>query len=761
MRRRNMSNRVQMRRPAALFLVATLFAACDDSPTEQELAPTPTQLQIVSGDQQAAAAGRELPNPLVVRVMNASGQAVGNQIVNFRVTAGGGTLFAGTSLTNPLGVAQERWTLGPEVGPQTVEARAIDAATGEKLLYAIFEATAVEPSELVVGVSISPSSANLRAGRSLQLTAAARNAEGDTITGRTFTWASSDSDVATVTSAGRVTARSSGSATITASVGGRTGSATINVTGSSDTTPPAKPETPTIQTAPLSADSFTVTATWNQVAEAVNYVWVGGSNSGAFSHQGDGTSTSTTFKARLLNGAGGYWFCVAALDDAGNASEVACNRYSPPDSGGGSGTVEEVTVAPSTATIALGATSQLTASVLDSLGNILSGKTVTWSSSNTAVATVSSGGVVTAQGVGSASITARVDGESSSASITVQAEGDPTVASVTVSPSSASVSVGGSRQLTATAWDADGNAIPGKDFTWSTSNNSVAAVSLLGLVTGQAAGTVTVTAAVDGESGSVSISVTGASGGGSLSPQSGDRILFDFRQSLQNATSEQQALDLVSVERSGPWAFSANVDGQGTKALRVDWRRAGSCTDAAALVVIRFPTSNLPRRAFMQWKQHMGRTSTGGGIGNVSQFSVTNDACGNAGRKMALMLRDVSDGGAEDRIEYLWPGPDPALPTITIDSRSNRWIGNTGVRWEPQQHVGETFSHTLYYQAESSEGANDGIIRLWINGQLVIERTDADIGSQAFSRFELPTTMRAPEFDQSEYFWDLVGWEPQ
>jgi uncharacterized protein YjdB/endonuclease I len=66
---------------------------------------------------------------------------------------------------------------------------------------------------------------------------------------------------------------------------------------------------------------------------------------------------------------------------------------------------------------------------------------------------------------------------------------DPT--SVTVSPSTASVTVGGTVQLTATV--SPSNASP-KTVTWTTSNSSYATVSTSGLVTGVAAGTVTITA---------------------------------------------------------------------------------------------------------------------------------------------------------------------------------------------------------------------------------------------------------------------------
>src|SRR5690606_25807054 len=210
---------------ASMLCVAfgLLFVACEEAgmPTEQPLSPEPIQLCNGSGNKQTAAAGSELPNPLVVRVLTADGVPVRNQIVNFRVTKGGGSVFAGAALTNSEGVAQERWTLGSALGEQNVEARAVDSGSGDKLLYATFAATAVDPSDLVASVSISPSSVNLTVDGRQQLTATARNASGEAIPDKTFTWTSSNTSVATVNSSGVVRGRAVGTATIRAAVDGK------------------------------------------------------------------------------------------------------------------------------------------------------------------------------------------------------------------------------------------------------------------------------------------------------------------------------------------------------------------------------------------------------------------------------------------------------------------------------------------------------------------------------------------------------------
>jgi hypothetical protein len=107
-------------------------------------APThPVALDVVSGDKQTAPANTELPKPLIVRVTDANGQPVQGQIVNFRATVGGGSMFAGAGSTNTQGVVQDRWMLGP-AGPQTAEARAVDNTTGAAIVFATFTATAID-----------------------------------------------------------------------------------------------------------------------------------------------------------------------------------------------------------------------------------------------------------------------------------------------------------------------------------------------------------------------------------------------------------------------------------------------------------------------------------------------------------------------------------------------------------------------------------------------------------------------------------------
>jgi alpha-tubulin suppressor-like RCC1 family protein len=127
-----------------------------------------------------------------------------------------------------------------------------------------------------------------------------------------------------------------------------------------------------------------------------------------------------------------------------------------------------------------------------------------WTSSNPAVASVSSLGVVRGVAAGTTTITGSSEGQSAAAEVEVFV---PPVASVEVSPATGSVGIGDSLQLTAVLEDGDGNAITGRPVTWTSSNPLLATVSASGLVRGLDRGDVTITASAEGESGAAALGV--------------------------------------------------------------------------------------------------------------------------------------------------------------------------------------------------------------------------------------------------------------
>ena len=152
-----------------------------------------------------------------------------------------------------------------------------------------------------------------------------------------------------------------------------------------------------------------------------------------------------------------------------------------------------VAVTPATVQVtAFGATEQLTAEVRDQNGNAMAGVTVTWASSATAVATVSSSGLVTATDNGTATITATAGSASGSAVVTVAQE----VSAVAVSPTADTLVAGDTLRLAAEAADANGHRVAEAEFDWASSDTLVAVVDTTGLVTGVGAGEADVSATV-------------------------------------------------------------------------------------------------------------------------------------------------------------------------------------------------------------------------------------------------------------------------
>lgn len=169
--------------------------------------------------------------------------------------------------------------------------------------------------------------------------------------------------------------------------------------------------------------------------------------------------------------------------------------------------VASLTISPASASVVVGLTAQLSVTLRDANGNTLSGRAITWSSTNTSVATVSGTGLVTGVAAGSASVIATSEGKADTAGVTVTSAALP-VSSVTISPASTTVFVGLTSQLAATLRDANGNVLTGRTITWASSNASVASVSGGGLVTGVATGSASVTATSEGKADTAAITVT-------------------------------------------------------------------------------------------------------------------------------------------------------------------------------------------------------------------------------------------------------------
>ncbi len=214
-------------------------------------------------------------------------------------------------------------------------------------------------------------------------------------------------------------------------------------------------------------------ATWSQTVSQPN--------------DGNKTVHEITVNATIPANANG--FRVIRL--AGTSTTVASIVLNL-DGGSVTPTVNSVTVSPASVTLDPNGTQQLTATVDATPAS--ADKTVTWTTSNANVATVSESGLVTAVAQGTATITAtsNLDNtKSGTCSVTVNAPAAPIPVTAISLDATAMVGIGSTITLAVTYTPADAN--QGKAVTWNTADAGIATVNN-GVVTGVAKGTVAITA---------------------------------------------------------------------------------------------------------------------------------------------------------------------------------------------------------------------------------------------------------------------------
>ena len=334
----------------------------------------------------------------------------------------------------------------------------------------------------IAAVTVQPSISSIRAGNTVALTATPRDAAGVAIVGRAITWRSSSATIATVSAAGSVTGVAAGRATITATSENVNGTATVDV-GAPVETMTVTPGTATVKVGltltlvPIVRDANGTLIsdrpiTWTSSSPAVATVSSGGVVIGV-------TAGTTTITATC----------------EGKTATATITVVVPP--------VATVTVQPATVTLSAGATTTLSTVNRDDEGNIVIGRLVRWSVDDESIATVTSAGVVTGVSPGTTTVTANSEGMLGTALVTVLVP----VANVTVQPATATVSIGATTTLTASARDGNGNVLTGRIVTWSSNNPGIASVNSAGVVTGVNRGSAIITATSEGRSGTATVTV--------------------------------------------------------------------------------------------------------------------------------------------------------------------------------------------------------------------------------------------------------------
>ena len=329
----------------------------------------------------------------------------------------------------------------------------------------------IKVEDMATGVTLSPTSKELKVNETAQLAASVLPATANQ--GIKFT--SSDETVATVSEIGLVTARKEGTAVITATAADgseKSASCTIKVGATAVDVPVTgitldQPEI----TIEVLKDAKQLKATV-EPANATNK---------------DVVFSSSNTNVAVVSNTG----LVTAINN-GTATITVTSKENPSIMAkclvkvGAPVLVTDVTVQPAELNLKTDGTYQLSVSVLPSNADE---RGVTFESSNTAVATVSASGLITAKGPGTATITVTAkDGSGKKATCTVTVT--QPVKGVTVSPSSVVIQKDNVQKLTASVVPENAT---NKKLIYKSSNETVAVVSNDGIITARSEGWATIT----------------------------------------------------------------------------------------------------------------------------------------------------------------------------------------------------------------------------------------------------------------------------
>ncbi|MBQ7690742.1 MAG: Ig-like domain-containing protein [Muribaculaceae bacterium] len=358
----------------------------------------------------------------------------------------------------------------------------VNADNNEGLQGADKSCTVEVAPVLVTSVTLDKTAVELTVGKTTTLHATVLPSDA---TDKSLTWITSDAAVAQVSGSGVVTATGVGTTTITATArdgSGKKATCQVTVTPLLVTSVTVSPSSLELQVGATVALGVTVlpsnatnkTLAWTSSNSAVATV----SSTGVVTARSVGTAT------------------IRATATDGSGKSGACQVTVKPI------LVSSITLDPVNAELPVGGTLAINATVVPSNA---ADQSLTWRSSNTTVATVSTTGVVTARSKGEATITATAaDGGGATATCHITVK-PVMVTSVTMAPTM-EIEQGSTAQLKATVLPDNAT---DKTLGWLSSNPDVATVSSNGLVTARAVGTATVTAtAQDGSGKSATCTVT-------------------------------------------------------------------------------------------------------------------------------------------------------------------------------------------------------------------------------------------------------------
>lgn len=282
-------------------------------------------------------------------------------------------------------------------------------------------ATVTVTNTPVASVVVQPGAVDVQAGQTYQLVALVLDAAQNPLTGRAITWTSGTPSVATVSNTGLVTAAAPGTARITATAGGVSGSATVTV-----------PQAPVASISASAGDSSitqnaqtTVTATTKDAGGAV---LSGRSITWSVDRPLVANLSATSGQSIVVTG-GVSGPAVLTATSEGRSTTLSITVKD--------GSVASVAVTARDTTIKKNTSTMVSATVRDASGKPLQGRLVTWSVPGSDPATVSPSSSITsteANFVATTTVTAKNISETDRAKITASSGGRSGFVTITVTP---------------------------------------------------------------------------------------------------------------------------------------------------------------------------------------------------------------------------------------------------------------------------------------------------------------------------------------
>lgn len=341
--------------------------------------------------------------------------------------------------------------------------------------------------------------------------------------------------------------------------------------------------------------------------------------------------------------------------------------------------VESVVLDPQTLDLKPGEEASLSATVLDADGAELADREVRWSTDSPSVAVVDQNGFVVAISPGEATITATSGEASAPATVTVVT---PEITSIELSPSTLELTEGGSFSLNAQVRDENNEVVEGADIAWTTSDDTVATVDTMGVVTAVAEGTATVTAAVGDVEATADITVVPpAVATIELSPRTaslekGDTLAFTAK--TFDANTNELTWPTITLSSSDDTI--ASVDASGTVTAHelgtvVITAEAQGVTQSSAITVVPKSVADLsisPGSSTIEIGQNVALTAemldAGGGTLTDPQITWTSSDTSVAVVDADGVVFGQTTGSATITAEA--PNGTTATATVQVDPRS-------------------------------------------------------------------------------------------